>query len=160
QAGAGRLYLLAHHLAIDGVSWRILLDEIPQIASAGGAAALARATPFRTWARHLSEHAPSGVLRAQLPFWEGQLQRGAALLPGAVASPARDTFGQTRQLRFTLPVAVTRALLTDVCAAFHAQVNDVLLTALAVAAVSWGRARSAAPGNSVLVDLEAHGREP
>ena len=88
--------------------------------------------------------------------------RGA---PAAVAGrrrarPARATpSARAGHLTLTLPPAVTAPLLTTVPAAFHAGVNDVLLTALALAVADWCRRRARRRAASVLVDLEGHGRE-
>jgi non-ribosomal peptide synthase protein (TIGR01720 family) len=69
--------------------------------------------------------------------------------------PARDTRANAGQVTVTLPAEVTEAVLTTVPAVFHAEINDVLLAAFALAVAAWrGGDRSA-----VLVDLEGHGRE-
>jgi non-ribosomal peptide synthase protein (TIGR01720 family) len=86
--------------------------------------------------------------------------------PAAVAAPTsraldpeRDVHGTARSLTFRLPPEYTAPLLTTVPAAYHAEVNDVLLTALALAVVSWQRGRGSGGGTGVLVDLEGHGRQ-
>ena len=73
----------------------------------------------------------------------------------------RDTFATARHLTLMLPADVTAPLLTTVPGAFHGRVNDVLLTALVVAAAGWRRRRAHGKGtsNAVLIDLEGHGRE-
>ncbi|MFC3820483.1 condensation domain-containing protein, partial [Planomonospora venezuelensis] len=76
--------------------------------------------------------------------------RGAE--PGRL-DPARDTFGTQGHLTLELPPEITEPLLTTVPAAFHGRVNDVLLAGLALAAARCtGR-------ESILLDLEGHGRE-
>ncbi|MFL6244609.1 MAG: amino acid adenylation domain-containing protein [Thermoanaerobaculia bacterium] len=132
----GRLLLVIHHLAVDGVSWRILIDDL--IAAWNGAELEPEGVPFRVWAQHLAEQESL----EELPV------RGAPLIEGAVLDPQRDTFATADSLTIELPAALTNALLTTVPAAFHARINDVLLTALGTAA-----------GHPVLIDLEGHGRE-
>jgi aspartate racemase len=157
-----RLLLVIHHLAVDGVSWRIL---VPDLATACQAAARGEApvvqpvaTSFRVWAQHLVEQATTAAVQAELPAWEALLDRGRLLLPGVVLDPTRDTVAGAGWLRQVLPVELTTALLTTVPAAFHARIHEVLLAALAVAVVAWRRDDAEAGG--ILINLEGHGREP
>ena len=160
----GRLYLAIHHLAVNGVSWRILLPDLARASAAamrGDAAVLEpTGTPFRAWARHLADLAVSPAVLAELPYWEHCLDRGSPLLPDAVLEPTRDTVGHAAHLRRQRPpVALTRALRGVVPTAFHARINDVLLAALAVAVAAWRRGRASGDDGAVLIDLEGHGRE-
>ena len=150
DAGAersGRLLLCIHHLAVDGVSWRILVPDLEaawrQIAAgvaAGQAVALpARGTSFRRWAQRLALHAQSAALRQELPFWRGQQGLPSLLLTQGKLDPVRDRLGTAGHLTVSLPAEVTQALLTRVPAAFHGGIDDVLLGALAVAVADWCR---------------------
>ena len=162
-AQAGRLSLVIHHLAVDGVSWRILVSdlatawnsvirgEMPQIEPVG--------TPFRIWAQHLAGSARTPAVLAELPAWEAIVEERAALVPGAVLDPTRDTFASSGYLRVEVSSHVTSALLTSVPAAFHAKINDVLLGALAVAMAGWRKEHGHRADGPVLVELEGHGRE-
>ncbi len=163
RADGGQLLLVIHHLAVDGVSWRIL---VPNLAAA--LAALAKGstprlepevTSFRAWARHLAEQAQGPALLAELPAWEAIVDGAMPLLPGLGLDPKADTMASTG-LAIQLPVAPTSALLTAVPAAFYARINDVLLTALALAVEVWRRQRGLDRERPVLIDLEGHGREP
>jgi non-ribosomal peptide synthase protein (TIGR01720 family) len=71
----------------------------------------------------------------------------------------RDIAGTARHVTLTLGASATAALLTQVAAAFHGGINDVLLSALVLAVAAWGRRRGRAGGPAVLLDLEGHGRE-
>ena len=163
-AEPGMLSLIIHHLAVDGVSWRILVSdlatawrslvrgEIPQIEPVG--------TPFRLWTQHLAEVARTPAVLAELRTWEAILEGDKALVSGVVLDPIRDTLSSAGLLRIELPANITSALLTEVAAAFHAKVNDVLLGALAVAIAEWRNARGHGNDGPILVDVEGHGREP
>ncbi|OLR93668.1 hypothetical protein BJP25_15490 [Actinokineospora bangkokensis] len=158
-AEPGRLLVLVHHLAVDGVSWRVLL---PDLAAAYAAAAAGRrpeldpvGTPLRAWAEHLAAAAQDPATLAEIPYWTGVVRADEPLTPAPVRD--RDTVATVRDLRVELPTAVTEALLTDVPAAFRAGVQDVLLTALAVAVADW-RARRGHTSTAALLDLEGHGR--
>ncbi|MEV5717607.1 non-ribosomal peptide synthase/polyketide synthase [Amycolatopsis mediterranei] len=141
------LTLAAHHLVVDGVSWRILLEDLETLLEGGELPA--RTTSFRDWARTLARHTADG-------FFDGELAHWTAIdadpdLP--VDAAGENTYGSARSMVVRLPADVTRAVLHDVPGAYRTQVNDVLLTALGRVLGDWtGRDR-------VLVDLEGHGRE-
>ncbi|MFH9403204.1 amino acid adenylation domain-containing protein [Streptomyces sp. NPDC017638] len=146
----GLLQLTLHHLAVDGVSWRVLLQDLASAMT--GTPLPAVGTSVRTWARRLAEAAPERA--GELAMWE-RIARTAD--PGAAAGgldPAADLFATARSLTVTLPPETTGALLTEVPAAFRAGVTEVLLTGLALAYRRWRGADGA-----VLCDLEGHGRE-
>ena len=132
---AGRLLLTIHHLAVDGVSWRIL---VPELAAAWEA--IAQRAGGRRWRRGEPRFAAgrSGLPRmraladrvAELAFWRGMLGAPSLSLVEGALDPERDINGTAGRLTLTLPAALTGALLTRVPAAFHGGINDVLLTGL------------------------------
>ncbi|MQY11005.1 Linear gramicidin synthase subunit B [Streptomyces sp. RB5] len=157
--GPPYLILVAHHRVVDGVSWRILREDLHTAltaARAGHPPVLeAPAVSFRTWTRLLADEARE----AELPFWREVLDTPATL-PGPLAfDPARDTHATAGRLRLALPADTTRALLADLPAAFGAQVNDVLLTAFSLALAHWRTRRDPDAATAVLIGLEGHGRE-
>ncbi|WKX71641.1 non-ribosomal peptide synthetase [Streptomyces sp. XD-27] len=160
----GRLLLTIHHLAVDGVSWRILIPDLATAWSAaadGGAPRLeAGGTSFRRWSRRLTEAAQDPERKRELPLWEDILRPRPDDGPVGerLPDPARDVRATARSVSLELPVADTQPLLTSVPAALRTGVNDVLLTALAVAVAHWRRGRGQ-EASSVLLDLEGHGRE-
>ncbi|RFU43198.1 amino acid adenylation domain-containing protein [Actinomadura logoneensis] len=150
----GRLLVTAHHLVVDGVSWRIVLPDL--VAAWAGADLEPVPTSFRRWAQKLTAEAANPERRAaEAGLWREIEETPDPALASRPLDPATDTFGTARHLTVELPADVTGPLLTEVPAAFHARVNDVLLTALAVAVADW----RGGPGTAVLVDLEGHGRE-
>ncbi|GIF23080.1 amino acid adenylation domain-containing protein/non-ribosomal peptide synthase protein (TIGR01720 family) [Actinoplanes tereljensis] len=157
----GYLLVAVHHIVVDGVSWRILL---PDLAEAGAAvaddrpAALAPiGTPLRRWAEITTADAHRPDRIAELPRWTAQLTGPDPLFGGRALDPVGD-LSSVRRLTLRLPADRTAALLTSVPAAFHAGVNDVLLTALALAVTDW-RQRRRIDTPPVLLALEGHGRE-
>ncbi|WP_211225471.1 non-ribosomal peptide synthetase [Amycolatopsis nigrescens] len=152
----GRLLLAVHHLAVDGVSWRVLREDL---AAAWEAGVLERTgTSFRTWATRLAELAAAPERVAELELWTGMLDGPRSPLGDRALDPATDTAAGLGQLSLTLPAEHVEPLLTKVPAAFHAGVNEVLLAGLAVALAAWRRDRGG-PAGPVLVELEGHGRE-
>ncbi|MER5362578.1 amino acid adenylation domain-containing protein [Streptomyces sp. NPDC002785] len=156
----GRLLITAHHLVVDGVSWRILLPDLAaawQAAADGGQPSLApNGTSFRRWAERLTEAAAEREDEAEL--WLEMLSEEEAPLGGRPLAES-DTAAGARSLTLTLPADRTEPLLTGVPAAFHAGVDDVLLTGLALAVSQWRRRRGLGEDGAVLVDLEGHGRQ-
>lgn len=162
---AGRLLCVVHHLVIDGVSWRIL---VPDLAAAWEAVAAGRpvrlepvATSFRRWACGLTKEAQRPGREAELSLWREMLEPADPPLSSLPIDRQRDTAATTRHLTCMLPPERTAPLLTEVPAAFHAGVNDVLLTALALAVADWRqrRGRAGDGDHGVLINLEGHGRE-
>ena len=147
----GRLLLVIHHLVVDGVSWRVLLPDLDT--ALRGARLPARTTPFRRWAGLLAARAAAPAVLAELPHWRSTLDRPEPPLGRRGLDPAVDTLATAGLISRTLPPPVTAALVADAPAKLRAGVEDVLLTALALAVA---RARGRA---SLLVDLEGHGRE-
>jgi amino acid adenylation domain-containing protein/non-ribosomal peptide synthase protein (TIGR01720 family)/FkbM family methyltransferase len=152
----GRLLLIVHHLAIDSVSWRILLDDLQRgyrQASAGEAIDLGRKTSsYRRWATALREYASTGGAGEEVGYWLEQLAGASGRLPVDYESETNEEWTK-REVQLRLSRQETRALLTAVPRTYGTQINEVLLTALARALGEWmGRGR-------VVVDMEGHGRE-
>src|SRR5579864_6169859 len=161
RSSPGHLLLAIHHLSVDGVSWRILLPDLAAAwaAIAAGASPALEPCPvsFRGWAERLSREALNPERVKELSFWIDTLKDAPELVPGRPLVPSRDTVGKAHQIALTLPPKVTAPLLNRVAGAFHARINDVLLTGLVLSILKWRR--SSANGTSVLIDLEGHGRE-
>ncbi|MFF8592594.1 amino acid adenylation domain-containing protein [Streptomyces sp. NPDC015220] len=156
----GRLVLTLHHLVCDGVSWRILLDDLRQAHEAVAAGRPVRLEPVGTSVRHWSGLLAEEATRraGEAGWWRSMLSGPDPHLGSRPLDPARDTHATARTLRLTLEPEITRAVLTEVPAAFHAEINDVLITAYALAVADWRR-RTRADGDAVLVEVEGHGRE-
>ncbi|WP_280401090.1 non-ribosomal peptide synthetase, partial [Nocardia carnea] len=162
---AGYLVVVAHHLVVDGVSWRILVPDFVMSALAYGAGRPpelpAPVTSMRAWAHALADHASSADRVAELEYWRTVAGTADPLLTSRALDPATDITEAVEIHPVRVTPEVTRALLTTVPALFHGGVNDGLLTALALAVATW-RARRA-PGvradDPLLLRLEGHGRE-
>ncbi|MFF4764856.1 condensation domain-containing protein, partial [Streptomyces sp. NPDC001292] len=153
----GRVLVVAHHLAVDGVSWRVLAPDLAAAYEGGPDAVLDPvASSFRGWAEALAAEAVSAERTAELPSWIRMLEGPDHLLGGRALDPAVDTVAAgTRRVELRVPVSVTSELLTRVPGAFHAGIDDVLLAALVAAVDEWREI----PGG-LLVDVESHGRVP
>ncbi|MCD0448729.1 amino acid adenylation domain-containing protein [Actinocorallia sp. API 0066] len=154
---SGLLLFTAHHLVVDGVSWRILLPDL--VTALGGAPLQPVGTSFRRWAQRLTAEASEPRRAAELGFWSEVVHTPDPALGSRPLDPARDTFATAGHLTVTLRAEVTEPILSTVPAVFHGRVNDVLLTGLALAVAEWRERRGKGGGSAVLVDLEGHGRE-
>ncbi|MFB7953782.1 non-ribosomal peptide synthase/polyketide synthase [Streptomyces sp. NPDC056045] len=164
DAGAGApgcLLFTAHHLVVDGVSWRILLPDLDQALAAAGAGREIVLQPvgtsLRSWSKWLAEEAVRPSRTAELAHWQQTLTgpdgRPEPLFGSRPLDPRHDVADTLR--RFTLRLPAT-GLLDAVPTAFHAGVSDVLLTGLALAATR--RREADGHRDTVLVDVEGHGR--
>ncbi|MGW0424957.1 amino acid adenylation domain-containing protein, partial [Streptomyces sp. NPDC003015] len=151
--GEGLLVLVANHLAVDGVTWRILVPDLVTAYEGGTLAPVG--TSWRQWARALAEHAEHPGTEAELDHWR-------AVLTDAPHTPrldrARDLHAAAGEITAELDPDTTRELLTRVPGLCRATVNDVLLSGFAVAVAEWRRGRGEDPDAPVVVDLESHGR--
>ncbi|WP_231999228.1 non-ribosomal peptide synthetase [Mycobacterium sp. 1081908.1] len=155
-APTGQLLLIVHHLAVDGVSWRILLEDL-NLAWAqhrGGQQVVLPAprTSFARWAALLAEYARRPEVVAQAPAWR-QIAALPAQLPAV--QPAVDTYATAGNLSVELDAETTRMLLGEVPAAFHAGIHEILLIAFALACAEF-LGTGATP---VVIDSEGHGRQ-
>ncbi|GGS36135.1 hypothetical protein GCM10010171_33460 [Actinokineospora fastidiosa] len=153
----GHVRIRVHHLVVDGVSWRVLIDDLAK-AYAGEPLEPVQ-TSLRGWAEHLREQATLPNRVAELPLWTEVLAKDPSPDPLDSADPTGHTRATERAITLTLDAETTQALLTTVPAAHHAGVNDVLLTGLAVAVADWRRRRTGSRRTDLLLDLEGHGRE-
>ncbi|MFI0821091.1 amino acid adenylation domain-containing protein [Streptomyces sp. NPDC021098] len=154
---AGQLVVVVHHVVIDGVSWRVLMDDLAmawrQYAAGEPIALPPVGTSFRRWTQLLGQaafDADRAYYRRPLPGADGPVGRRAL--------SEADTVARERVRTVSVGSDVTAALLGGIPAAFHAGVNDVLLTALAVTLARWRRDLGQEQ-TFAHIELEGHGRE-
>ncbi|WP_371640192.1 condensation domain-containing protein [Streptomyces virginiae] len=162
----GRLALVVHHLVVDGVSWRILQDDLRScwtaLAEGREPALEPAATPFAHWADLLRAEATSGRRTTEADRWAAALCEAPQPLAGVRAPGGLDPESPENTLTLTLGPDVTGPLLTTAPGLVNGTVNDVLLTALALAVLGRRGADGQGAGDeegAVLVDVEGHGRE-
>lgn len=165
--GPGRLLLVAHHLVVDGVSWRILLEDFARAATAilaadpmtgsAGVDLPPVGTSLRRWAQLLDERARSGAFDDEIGYWRSVTAPGALEIGSRALDPATDTWATAHTATVDTASDIAAPLLTDVPAAYHAGAADVLVAALALALRRWRGGDGS--DLDVLVDLEGHGRE-
>ena len=149
-----KLLLALHHLAVDGVSWRIFLEDLEtaygQLVRGARVELPPATTSYGEWAQRLAEHA-AGRVDHELAFWTAPSRAHASRLP--VDRTGENTVSTEDHVTVSLDTGETAALLKEVPQAYRTQSNDVLLTALLQSFAAW------TGEDSLLFDLEGHGRE-
>jgi len=153
----GRLLVTIHHLVVDGVSWRILLDDFVNVIEASSEGKEFKPPPkgisFKKWAEHLLKLAREEALAHERGYWTQTSSRSFAALPVDYSSNSPNTERSVFVIRVQLDAVETRKLLEEAPAAHRVTVNELLLTALAKTLYEW------TGSTSLLIDMEGHGRE-
>lgn len=159
ELGAGRpdrLLWLIHHLVVDWVSWRILLADLAtaygQLSNGEEVRLPPKSTSFKEWAQKLVLYAGTEELASEADYWLAQARRHPKTLP-VDHRAGENTVASARTVSVSLSKEQTRALLQEVTPAHDAQVNEILLAALAQACLRW------TGESSLLLDVDGHGRE-
>jgi amino acid adenylation domain-containing protein/non-ribosomal peptide synthase protein (TIGR01720 family) len=161
RRGNGRLLIAVHHLAMDGVSWRIMIPDLAtacaQLQSGATPVLEPPGTSMRRWAYALADAAHEPRRTAELELWQRILDEPDPIL-GSRPVAESDTALIAEDVEVHLPAPLSETLLTTVPRAFHGSVGDGLLTALTMALIRWRRHRRI-DVQDALVNLEGHGRE-
>jgi amino acid adenylation domain-containing protein/non-ribosomal peptide synthase protein (TIGR01720 family) len=151
-----RLLIAIHHLVVDGVSWRILIEDLAtaceQLERGESVALPRKTTSFREWSEAMTRHALSGALAPELAYWLAEGHAEPQPLPLGFPR-GEDTVASARRVVVSLNARETEALLREVPAVYGTQIDEVLLAALARALGRWSG------HDLVQIDLEGHGRE-
>ncbi|MEM6612305.1 MAG: condensation domain-containing protein, partial [Cyanobacteria bacterium P01_C01_bin.72] len=151
-----RLLWVIHHLAIDGVSWRVLLEDFHlafgQLEQNRAIKLPFKTTSYRQWSSGIQEYAKSPELLAESDFWLNIRHQPIATIPRDFAD-GENTAASEAEISVSLSAAETQSLLQQAPSAYRTQINDLLLTALLLTFSQWTTA------SSLLIDLEGHGRE-
>jgi amino acid adenylation domain-containing protein/non-ribosomal peptide synthase protein (TIGR01720 family) len=155
---AGRLLLIVHHLAMDIVSWWILIEDLmtayQQLCRGEAMDLPPKTTSYQEWAYRLADYAQSDALAAEVPYW--LTSSGSDVAPLPVDYPpcrGNNVFACLDRVSVALSEKETRALLQDLPSIYKTQIDDVLLTAFVRAVNEWTGERA------LLVELANHGRE-
>ncbi len=152
---AGRLLMVIHHLAVDGVSWRILLEDLQRGYEqwrAGQSVRLpAKTSSFKQWAERMRAEVEAGLFDHELSYWTRMLP--VKPLPVDHRGGAVHLVETRQAVVSQLSREQTQALLQEAPGVYHTRINEVLLTCLAQVLSQWTGTRR------VMVDLEGHGRE-
>ncbi|WP_078311765.1 MULTISPECIES: non-ribosomal peptide synthetase [unclassified Mycobacterium] len=155
------LLLTVHHLAMDVVSWHIVLgylaDAWHAVESGGVPKAPMEFTSYRRWSQLMQQRASSEDVSRQRDYWATQVSGADPELGSRHADPVRDTWGTLQTTAVPTPVDITARLLASLNK--PEGVYGFLLAALAVTVASWRAQRGQDPAAGTLVSLEGHGRD-
>jgi non-ribosomal peptide synthase protein (TIGR01720 family) len=152
------LLFISHHLVVDGISWRLILEDVHTALEQRGQnrpiALPPKSTAFQAWSQRLQTYPDMPNASAAQAYWLSERFRQPQPLPrDLVADDSLNTVDSGRLITQVLSAAYTQALLEDVPGVYHTQINDVLLTALVQTLAEW------LGEDSVLFAMEGHGRE-
>ena len=159
KTGSGdHLLIIIHHLVMDGVSWRILLEDLVNglhMVRAGKPIILQEKTDsFQYWAHQLNAYAETREALQELEYWKEVEQTPVDPLPrDREVSEGKRTYQDSAVVMMELEETLTSQLLREVNRSYNTEVNDILLTALGLAIKEWANI------NRLVVNLEGHGRE-
>jgi amino acid adenylation domain-containing protein/non-ribosomal peptide synthase protein (TIGR01720 family) len=150
-----RLLIVVHHLAIDGISWRILLEDLElclTALTAGKPVDLgAKTDSYRQYQQALVHYAQQKNVIAQKDYWQ-MIIAASRPLPVDLVSE-QSLMEDMNSIEVILEPTLTNALLTAANRAYQTEINDILLSALVQTISGWS-------GNDgVVITLEGHGRE-
>lgn len=156
--GGDHIMLAIHHLVVDGVSWRILIEDFAegyqQVLRGEEIRFQPKSDSFQTYALRLAEYAQSDELLDEAPYWEELSDFKYNPLPSKKSSQKRFATSTSKVVSLKFSQQETSQLLKDIHHSYNTEINDVLLTALGYAIKEWTGSLK------VLFDLEGHGREP
>jgi amino acid adenylation domain-containing protein/non-ribosomal peptide synthase protein (TIGR01720 family) len=152
------LLIVIYHLVVDGVSWRILFEDISrgynQLEKGEELVFQEKTTSFRCWSQKLKEYSQSDALLNQREYWRSVEKTGIEKLPKDFAPDAKaNKSGNSKVITVRLEEEHTASLLKEVNQAYGTQINDILLTAIGMALREWKGIEKP------VINLEGHGRE-
>lgn len=153
-----QLFIVIHHLLIDGVSWRILLDDFFHLyhgyLKKEKLSLPSKTTSYQLWATKLIEYANSPELLHEVPYWSEMEKKKILPLFNAKEGWNKGRLEDSHTIEFCLTKEQTKLLLENVHHAYHTEMNDLLLAGLCFAVKEWAQV------DRVAINLEGHGREP
>ncbi|HEX6288825.1 MAG TPA: SDR family NAD(P)-dependent oxidoreductase [Herpetosiphonaceae bacterium] len=154
----GRLLIIVHHLAADGISFQILLHDLErayqQLRRGETIALPAQTASFKAWSERVVDYVRSPALTQQVPYWLGRPWTEVRRLPvDFPEGQSANIEGATRTLRTSLSIQETQALLQTVAASYNVQIRELVLTGIGLALADW----TEHPVH--LICVQGHGRQ-
>jgi amino acid adenylation domain-containing protein/non-ribosomal peptide synthase protein (TIGR01720 family) len=151
-----RLLIVAHHLVVDGISWRILLEDLESLCLQAkhrkSEPLPPKTSSYRRWARALTNYVQSPEVHEDLTYWTALEWQRVPSLP-VDASEEDNSVASEQELAVSLTPDETSALISRLTTVLHATVEEAILSAFAGALSNWTGSRA------VLFDCEGHGRD-
>lgn len=150
------LLIAIHHLVVDGVSWRIILEDFAtgyMHEQKGNSIILQGKTDsYKLWSDKLRNYAESKALGKEIEYWLNLENTEINVLPKDYEA-SESMIKDTQSISLTISKKYTDKLLKSANRAYNTETKDILLITLALAVKQWiGQ-------NRVAVNIEGHGRE-
>ncbi|WP_454198425.1 amino acid adenylation domain-containing protein [Nocardia sp. Marseille-Q1738] len=154
------MFLTIHHLAVDVVSWHVLIADLAdaweQVRSGITPKAMSESTSYRAWCELIRRRADDAAVLAQRDYWAAQVSPQDPAIGRRKPDPRTDTWSSLRDTLVTTPVATTARILRALTK--EDGVREFLLAALTMTLVTWQRERDEDHTSGALIALESHGR--
>lgn len=151
-----RLLITIHHLVVDGISWRILLEDLGRLYLNPAESLPRKSTSYQEWAEALQGYSQSELLVKQIPYWEEVLKANQFAPLDFIVPDGESRFGEMRDTvscQIALSEEETETLLTKANESYNTEINDLLLTGLVKTLKTWMH------HETMVIRLEGHGRE-
>lgn len=152
----GRLLVIVHHITVDAISWRIILEDLlgiyKQLRTGQSSRLPPKTTSFKQWSEILHEHVSSGVMDCDVNFWTDPRRKLAAKIPKDFET-GENSKGSMELVTNELNASTTRELQQNVTRICQVPFNIILLSALAMTVHKWAKSEK------ILINIEGHGRE-
>jgi non-ribosomal peptide synthase protein (TIGR01720 family) len=152
----GRLLFVIHHIAVDGVSWRILIEDFQtiytQLLRKSDIIIPAKTTSFKDWSKNLKTYLNSEKIDEELEYWLNISKDINKHLPVDYNNGLNDE-RSSKNIEIELSAEETEHLTKDVHSKYNTKINDILLTALIRSYAGWTGKRS------LTINMENHGRD-
>lgn len=151
-----RFAIIIHHLVVDGVSWRIILEDFTTVFEAftqqKEPALPLKTDSFQLWSSKLQVYAASETMQKERTYWEAVCSQEVTPIP---VNTENDTnvFNYNKTVSFEIDANITELLLSKVHHIYNTEINDILLTSLGLAIKNTFGLEKA------VVKMEGHGRE-
>jgi amino acid adenylation domain-containing protein/non-ribosomal peptide synthase protein (TIGR01720 family) len=151
-----RLLMVVHHLAIDGVSWRIIIEDLEQILEAliqnQRPKLETKSSSYRQWYHTLESYSQTAQVQSSLGYWQKTVESYESLLGDKpIKRPSLEKDIRVYQSQLNIPH--TEQLVRQSSKAYHTEINDLLLAALAQTLADYSQT------TRVSIGMEGHGRE-
>lgn len=156
-ADSDYLMIAVHHLVVDGVSWRILLEDFHalyrQLQQGQPLSLPPKTDSYKAWSEALQEYVQTEAFLTEARYWERLAETSLEALPKDGPGARDCTLQESKLVTMVIPAAESDELLTKTHHAYGTEANDILLSALALALYHGMNVRS------IAIQLEGHGRE-
>lgn len=147
-----RILIAIHHLLVDGVSWRILLEDLfsiyNQLSQFQEVKLLPKTDHYGTWVEALQKYATKESTKSQIPYWQSISQKIKKEKTSRI-----NLIKDQKHFVFSCSKEITLALLQDLPSHYPLHINDILLAGLSYALYEESK------NYEYVIDIEGHGRE-